>query len=158
MFRKKIVALLLVVGLLASFWVIANAESSERSEPNGNNFVAERERVDDPVGPTRMAYISSYHVALLISGSGVATCTSSLTGYSGTTTKVTITIYLEKKGFLGLYWSDVTSWSQTFNDYRGTLSKDYTVGKGTYRTRTVFTAYKGSASETVTAYSSQVKY
>ena len=66
---------------------------------------------------------------------------------------------LQKKGgFLNLFWNDVVTWTQTFNDYKGALSKSYNVSGGTYRIRADYVAYKGSASETITAYSSEVKY
>lgn len=91
---------------------------------------------------------------LLIS-SDKAVCESKLTGYSGTTTKITIKMSLEKKVLW--WWSEQTSWTATFNSYRGSLSKSYGVGGGTYRVKAVYTVYSGTQSETITGYSQEVK-
>jgi hypothetical protein len=101
-----------------------------------------------------MAYTRSTTQSLSISG-GQAVATASITGYPSTTTKVKITLYLEKRGLLGLYWTTTESWSQTFNNYSGTLCKTYSVSSGTYRVRAVYVAYSGSSSETITGYSSE---
>ncbi len=84
-----------------------------------------------------------------------ALCGSTLTGYSGTTTKITIKMSLEKKVLW--WWSEQTSWTATFNSYRGSLSKSYSVGGGTYRVKAVYTVYSGTQSETITGYSQEVK-
>ena len=70
-----------------------------------------------------------------------------------------ITMTLQKKGgFLNLFWNDVATWSQTFYNYKGVLSKSHNVSDGTYRIRAVYVAYKGADSETITENSSNVKY
>ena len=98
---------------------------------------------------------TSYNKANLDISGGQATCESTISGYSGITTKVTITMYLEKKTLW--WWSTQASWTGTFNSYRGALSKNYAVGGGTYRVRAVYVAYSGSNSETITGYSVEVK-
>lgn len=149
----------MAVCLSVSCGAIVNAQALEPSEPDQE--VCELELVGDgnvTITPF-WAYTADTITVLSISSSGVATGTAKITGYSGTTTKVTITMTLQKKGgFLNLFWNDVVTWTQTFNDYKGALSKSYNVSGGTYRIRADYVAYKGSASETITAYSSEVKY
>lgn len=158
MFRKKVLGLVMVICLSVSCGVIVNAQALESLEPNEEVCELELVGGGNMVVTPNWAYTNDTLTALSISGSGVATGTAKITGYSGTTTKITITMYLEKKGFLGLFWSETASWTQTFNDYKGALSKSYNVSGGTYRIRAVYIAYKGTASETITAYSSEGKY
>ena len=97
---------------------------------------------------------TSYNKATLNISGGQAICESTLTGYPGITTKVTIKMYLEKKTLW--WWSTETSWTGTFYSYRGTLSKNHAVKGGTYRVKAVYVVYSGSESETITGYSSNV--
>ena len=158
MFCKKIIAFVMVICLSASCGMLMNTQALETSEPNQEIF--ELELVGNGnVAITPFWYTADTITVLSISSTGVATGTAKITGYSGTTTKVTITMTLQKKGgFLNLFWNDVVTWTQTFNNYKGALSKNYNVSGGTYRIRADYVAYKGSASETITAYSSEVKY
>lgn len=138
---KKLLSILLSVITLLSFGTIANAQ----------------EITTDATGEIQPYYsYTSNHVADIVISNGQAICESTITGYSGTTTKVTITMYLEKKTLW--WWSTETSWTGTFNSYRGVLSKSHAVGGGTYRVKAVYVAYSGSKSETITGYSSEVKY
>lgn len=102
----------------------------------------------------RYEYTKSNNETLAISDDN-ALCGSTLTGYSGTTTKITIKMRLEKKVLW--WWDEQTSWTATFNSYRGSLSKSYSVGGGTYRVKAVYTVYSGTQSETITSYSQEVK-
>ncbi len=99
-------------------------------------------------------YTSECSSTLSISG-GTATCKAYLKGYSGTTTRINAEMILQKKGLFG--WSE--AWSYTYGIYTHTLDHTETVsvGGGTYRLKVVFTVYSGTASETITAYSSEVK-
>jgi len=103
----------------------------------------------------RYNYTSKFSETLTISG-GTATCKASLTGINGTTTKVVIKMTLQKKTLL--WWSEVETWSATYNTYYGTLSKTASVKSGTYRVKAVYTVYSGSNSESITDYSSQKSY
>ena len=87
---------------------------------------------------------------------GTASCSATLTGINGTTTKVVIKMTLQKKTLL--WWSEAESWTATYNTYYGTLSKTATVKSGTYRVKAVYTVYSGSNSESITDYSDQKKY
>lgn len=101
------------------------------------------------------SYISNNRASLEIKG-GSASCYSEITGYSGITTKVKITMYLEKKTLW--WWNEITSWTKTANVCHTTLSKKYTVSSGTYRLRVVYTVYSGNSSETITVYSNEATY
>lgn len=87
---------------------------------------------------------------------GSASCSAKLIGISGTTTKVTITMTLEKK--ILFWWSEKETWTQTFNSYNGTLSKTYSgADSGTYRVTAEYIAYSSSGSETINDTSAEVK-
>jgi hypothetical protein len=109
--------------------------------------------------PTRLSYIMMTATSISISG-GQASCTGSITGYNGTTTKVVITLYLERKLASSSTWSTYASDpSQTFNSFYGQYTMKKSVVKGyQYRVRAVYKAYAGSNSETLTGYSSVVAY
>ena len=96
------------------------------------------------------------HVENLSITNGTASCSATLTGINGTTTKVVIKMTLQKKTLL--WWSEAESWTATYNTYYGTLSKTATVKSGTYRVKAVYTVYSGSNSESITDYSDQKKY
>lgn len=111
---------------------------------------------------TKEAEIQPYYTnaetvrtSLSISG-GNARCTAKLTGVSGKTTKVTITMTLEKK--ILFWWSEKETWTQTFNSSSGTLSKTYSgADSGTYRVTAEYIAYSSSGSETISDTSTEVK-
>ena len=111
---------------------------------------------------TKEAEIQPYYTnaetvrtSLSISG-GNARCTAKLTGVSGKTTKVTITMTLEKK--ILFWWSEKETWTQTFNSSIGTLSKTYSgADSGTYRITAEYIAYGTSGSEIINDTSAEVK-
>lgn len=99
-------------------------------------------------------YTSSASSTLTISGT-VTTCISKATGYSGTTTKIVINQYLQKKTS-AFAWSNVKSWSETDTGFKGSATNyAYLLPSGTYRLKTVFTVYAGTKYETITKYSSE---
>jgi len=108
---------------------------------------------------TRMAYINKTQTLISISG-GKAICVGTLTGYQGITTKVEITLTLQRRPDSSSTWTDyVINPKQTFNSYKGTDSLTKDVVKGyQYRTKAVYTAYSGANYETLTEYSSAVSY
>ena len=97
-------------------------------------------------------YTSDVNVDLTNS-SGNAKCTTTVNGYAGTATKIKITMTLQKKTLF--WWSKDTSWTTTVSDYYASLSKTASVGSGTYRVKAECVVYSGSASETITQYSSE---
>lgn len=97
-------------------------------------------------------YLYNCSSTLTISGT-TATCTSKATGYYGETTKIVIDQILQKKDSSG-NWSKVDSWSETDTGYKGSATNyAYSLSKGTYRLKSVFTVYAGNDSEEVTKYS-----
>ncbi len=89
--------------------------------------------------------------------SNTATLTSTITGISGTTTKIVVTQTLQIKD--GNQWRKCTSWARTYNTYKCTFTNNYTLSaSGTYRTMTEAKVYSGSNYETVYAYSTTATY
>lgn len=79
---------------------------------------------------------------------GEASCTTTIYGIPGTTTKIVVTQYLEKKN--GNSWNEVTHWTDTFNSWWCNFTNSYTItGSGTYRLRSEAKVYSGSKYENV---------
>lgn len=129
---KKLISLALCVVMLLSVSVVASAE-------------------DTGVAP---AYdYTCYNSTSISYSNGTMYCDASIEGYSGITTKIEITMTLQKKG---LWWSKVQSWSGTYNKDYATLSKSYATTKsGKYRVKAVYKVYSGSDSEKITSYSGE---
>lgn len=106
----------------------------------------------DNIAQPYYIYTSSVNVTLSNS-SGNAKCTTTVNGYVDTATKIKITMTLQKKTLF--WWSKDTSWTTTVSDYYASLSKTASVGSGTYRVKAECVVYSGSASETITQYSSE---
>jgi len=103
------------------------------------------------------SYTSSIITGLSISD-GDAICTTSVTGFYSTTTKITITQTLQRKS--GSSWVDVWSWTNTKNywnyDY---VNYYYPLTKGaTYRVKSCSKVYSGSSYETIYSYSGERTY
>lgn len=94
----------------------------------------------------RYTLIANASSTLSINGSGLASCTGSVTGQTGVDS-VKIVGYLQKDN--GSSWVTVKSWTQTWTGRTGTMYKTYYVTNGSYRFRAYCTAYDGGASETV---------
>lgn len=106
----------------------------------------------DEISPCWL-YTDTYSSTLTVSGT-TATCISKCKGYSGKTTRITITQTLQKKDSSG-DWYSVTGWVKTVNNYTGSATNYYyDLSKGTYRLKSVFTVYAGNKYETITKYSS----
>lgn len=90
-----------------------------------------------------------------INSSLYATCTSSLTGYVGTTTKIEVTQTLQVKN--GAVWRKCESWDATYYNYYCTFTNSRSVYSGNqYRVKSEFKVYSGSNYETITDYSDPV--
>jgi hypothetical protein len=142
-------ALCLILGL--SCMTLASAAASAD--------LAAEVAINDPPPPTRMAYTHQTITQISISG-GKAICVGTLTGYQSITTKVEITLTLQRKLASSSTWSDFYNHpKQTFNDYRGTANFSRDIVKGyQYRTKAVYTAWSGTKSETFTEYSGAMSY
>ena len=139
---KKVLSLVVAIAMLCSLPLVTHAE-------------AKMITVDPPIIQPLHNYTQDYDETISITN-GIATCKATLTGISGTTTKVVIKMTLQKKTLL--WWSEVETWSTTSNTYYGTLTKTAAVKSGTYRVKAVYTVYSGSNSESITDYSAQKSY
>ncbi len=54
-------------------------------------------------------------------------------GYNSVTSRITVNATLEKKAFLGLWWSDVDEWTASSTNATETFEFTKNVGSGTYR-------------------------
>ncbi len=111
----------------------------------GTGLIASAETVDSQVQP-RYNYTNIIS-ATLTDSSGKAMCAGNVTGYNGTTTKIVLTVTLQKKTLL--WWSKVEEWTTTANTYYATLVKTATVNSGTHRVKVEAKVYAGSNYETV---------
>lgn len=79
---------------------------------------------------------------------GEASCATTVYGISGTTSKIEVTQYLEKKN--GNAWEEVTHWSDTFESWWCNFTNSYIITEsGTYRLRSVAKVYSGTKYENV---------
>ncbi|HOB19355.1 MAG TPA: hypothetical protein PKO35_01460 [Candidatus Atribacteria bacterium] len=148
--RRRIAIFLMIVCLI-TILPIGTVNAAEMSAGTVTTFV--------PDITIQMAYTSFMRTDLSITASGTAYCAAVFDGYPGITTKVTITMTLQKKGFLGLWWTEVATWTDTFyKPYASVQHNYYGLSGGTYRVKGVYTAYSGSNSETHTAYSRELSY
>lgn len=126
---KKILALVMCLVLMCGMTIAVSAESSENQ-----------------VQP-RYSYTSGISSTLRDSN-GKALCVGNVEGYSGTTTKIILTMTLQKKTLL-LFWSTEQEWTTTVSSYKAALSKTVSVDSGTYRVKVEAKVYAGSNYENV---------
>ena len=113
----------------------------------------------EPPTIMRMSYTNNTTTLISIVN-GQAICVGTLAGYQGITTKVEITLTLQRKLASSSTWTDYYNHpKQTFNDWRGTASCTRDIVKGyQYRTKAVYTAWSGTKYETFTEYSGAMAY
>lgn len=126
---KKILAMFMCLVLMCGMSIAVSAETSENQ-----------------VQP-RYSYTSGIS-ATLRNSNGKALCVGDVLGYNGTTTKIVLTMTLQKKTLL-LFWSTEKEWTITANDYTTALSKTVAVDSGTYRVKVEAKVYSGSNYENV---------
>lgn len=111
---------------------------------------------EEEISPMAMYYRNAF-TDLTISGAGIAEAESTISGITGTTTKCSITLYLQR--YEDGDWEDVAMWTDTANSSSLTLVRTLGVDSGyTYRAKAICYAYSGSQMEYVTRYSSEVRY
>ena len=107
---------------------------------------------DYEVAPA-MTYIADYSIAFSITD-GKANVDAMVDGFYLTATRAKVIAELQVKN--GNSWIPVKIWTDDQNDYTACVYESYKVTSGnTYRVKATFTVWEGSASETVTSYSSQ---
>ena len=151
MWKKTIGFILSLAMLLILMTGVYAAENNPQKVVTGFSHFIEK---DIRIAPL-FVYTQSTYTNLSID-SDEALCYASLTGYEGVTTRIDITIYLQKRVLF--FWTTDTSWSDTFYDYEASMYQLHLVSSGTYRVKAVYVAYSGSNSETITEYSPTVTY
>ena len=102
-------------------------------------------------------YYTNARASLSISSTGLATAVGKIYGISGTTTNTTVHLYLQK--YTDGAWETVDDWISKGETVNRVLTKTKQVTKGyKYRVKASCYAYKDSAYEHVTKYSSSVTY
>ena len=102
-------------------------------------------------------YYRVANASLYISSSGIAEAEGEITGITGTTTKCSITLYLQR--YENGNWTDIAMWTDSANAVSLALTRSLGVDSGyTYRAKAICYAYSGSQMEYVTRYSSEVRY
>lgn len=147
---KRTLALLFVLALLVSCVFSVSAQANDATLSNGEEII---------ITPMA-AYISSAATSLYIyPNTGYAEVSSIFRGYSGTTTRVVMEMVLQKQTALFFWTAVFDCWYKDQAGYKLDYTGGYAyVGKGTYRTKTTFTAYSGSKSEKKTVTSKSVSY
>lgn len=130
--------------------------SAEENEDN-NDYSHELIGLEGTEKVDRWSYTSSTSQGLSIS-SGTAKMSVSVTGNYDVATKVVMYIYLQQSTSSG-GWTNLASYTHTFNSYYGAASHTYSVPSGyTYRLRCSYYVYSGSEYEHIIAYSSTKTY
>ncbi|MBO5417979.1 MAG: hypothetical protein J6A50_05170 [Clostridia bacterium] len=107
----------------------------------------------------RLTYIQTATVMLSPVDDDTLNVYCSMDADNSTVTNCYIKYTVQKKGFLGLSWSDKISGSLSTGTYYATVSRNITgFSSGTYRLKVELTAKTSSGqSETITVYSSEQK-
>ena len=129
---KKIISMLMVMIMSLNICIMANA--SEETDPNDG---------------ISLYYLYTVGVnANLSISSKTATCTGRIEGTPGKATKITITVYLEKKN--GTSWTEVTHQSKTVSSSGASIAfTKASLSSGSYRVRTTGKVYSGTKYESV---------
>ena len=153
---KKWLSILLVMIMCFTFSISAFAEGNIEPVDN-NDYSWELENLDGTPSLARWSYTSTTTQAISIKN-GTATVTASVEGYQGIATKVVMYMYLQQSKNGG--WTNLTSYTHTFNNYYGAAEHYYsTCPKGyTYRLRCSYYVYSGSQYEHIIAYSNNYSY
>ena len=153
---KKSLRVLCVVCIFTLLLIMALPLNILSASSSSRESVPTVTCTEEPAQPNRYIHVKTTLTQLGIS-SGTAKMSGKLVGTPGTTTKVEITITLQKKGFLGI-WSKVDGWFTSVNGYTATLQPTKAVGSGTYRIKVDYKAYAAVGNEAFTEYSAQVTY
>ena len=93
-----------------------------------------------------------------ISASGTASMSASVVGEIGTT-KIKMTITLQKYNSASKTWTNVNSWEKTANSTFAAFETSFKLGsKGTFRTKLTSTVWRNGKAETITLTSGSKTY
>lgn len=153
---KKIAAVILTVLMMMSMSLTVFA-SIETDHDDYNDYSWEKEDIEGTPSTERWSYIAGTSQGMSITDDATAIMTGSLTGYQGTTTKVIIYMYLQRRQD-GI-WKNLTWTKDEFNRFYGTAERlKYDCSRGTYRLKVSYYAYAGSKYENHVAYSATYIY
>lgn len=117
-------------------------------------FAGESDELD--IGTYALNY-NNASVTLSISNTSIATVNGRITGIAGRTTKMTMTLYLQR--YENGVWKTVSKWQKESTTNLLTLTKTKEVSSGyKYRAKASCYAYAGSNGEHFNMYSSQTTY
>ena len=148
---KRIFALVMCLVIMCGVGITATAQEVSSAE---DYAITVSENGESQIQP-RYNYTNIISASLLNSN-GNALCGANVLGYNGTTTKIVITMTLQKKTLL--WWSKVQEWTMTVNSYTATISKTATVDSGKHRVKVNAVVYSGSKSEEITLYSQEYTF
>ena len=153
--KKSILFILMIIMMLSmSMTVLASVETDH---DDYNDYSWEKEDIEGTPSTERWSYIARTSQGMSITDDSTAIMTGSLTGYRGTTTKVIIYMYLQRRQD-GI-WKNLTWTKDEFNNYYGTAERlKYDCSRGTYRLKVSYYAYAGSKYENHVAYSATYIY
>ena len=150
---KKLLSLMAIMIMCFAFSMNASAEEIE----DDNDYSHELIGLEGTEKSERWSYTNYTSQGLTIS-SGTATFTAAVTGYQSLATKVVMYMYLQQSTSSG-GWTNLASYTHTFNTYHGAASHTYSVPSGyTYRLRCSYYVYSGSEYEHIIAYSGTKTY
>ena len=152
--KKFIRMILLALVCIMAFQTISFANNGYIED--NNDFMEDEYDVEGTPNLTRWSYTSSATESLYING-GTATMTSSVTGYSGVTTKIEIYFYLQQ--YSGGSWKNLKTYKDTVNSWYAVKEHSYPVSKGyKYRLRCSYYVYSGSSYDHFMEYTSEKYY
>lgn len=135
---KRIFSLVISVVMLMCMFMTASAEYVQQ------NYAKE-------VASPYYLYTDSISSTLDIADK-TATCKSTIWGIPGTTTKIVVTQYLQKRE--GSVWYNQYSWTKTCSTWYALFTNSVSsISSGAYRIKTVAKVYSGTDYETLTAFS-----
>lgn len=137
---KKMLTILVCICIIFSMTIMitfANVENGLAIKPMAQNFT------------TAKAYLSI--------SEGSATCSTTVNGIVGKTSKIMVRMYLQKH--TGSTWKTINNWSHTETSMMMSFEQTATVSRGSkYRVKADITVYVGVERESITKYSSVVNY
>ena len=112
----------------------------------------------NPIISVQSVNTAQSSMQLSISASGTASISANVVGKAGTS-KIKMTVKLQKYNTTSKSWKKVTSWDKSSNSSNAMFSTSYKLSsKGTYRCKLTASVWKNGTEETVTATSGSQKY
>lgn len=155
---KRWFALILIALMCVGFSMSVCADEVADYEDN-NDYSHELEGLEGTPSLSRWTYTSHTSQGVSINSSGKATMTAGVTGYQDKAVKVVMYMYLQRSTDSG--WTNLVSYTDTFNSYYALAEHYYsTCAKGyNYRLRCSYYVYAADGTcEHIIAYSGTKAY